>query len=731
MNRAVLSLGDLGEVEVDRFNGREAIQALPAIEVSFRSDDPSLPLDDLVGAPAVLTFADDAGWARALRLLVREIAYDGDSPQGYHYTAWLSSPLALLEHRHGYRVFLDQTVQEIVSTIVADAGLPGDTLVWRLSEPLAARPQCVQYDESDWAFATRLLADEGVAVWHESDGDALKLVLGDHPSSHDATPGDAFSFDDGSGLAHKETAFFGFERTHRLCPAATHIRELDVQQPDVLIEGRVGEGYAEHFEYPGWVPDAGAAERRALVRLEQLRRESDVTRASTHSLRLVPGRTVSVADMPEAELDGDYLVTAVTHRMAVADETTTAGGDAAGGQHYVAECELVPHGERTFRPAPPMDRPRIDGIESVKVTGPTGEEIHVDELGRVKVAARWDPSGKTDDTTSAWARTVQLNMDASMILPRVGFEMAVAHRDGSPDMPVVLGKLYNGSDKLPYGLPATKATASLMSGTSPGGGSVNEIRLADDAGSQSFAVQASGDQGMTVGGDATITVTVNEKHNVKGNLTEAIDGSRSLSVGGTQTITAGLAHNTFAGARTVNVAGDEVHGVDLSRIVEAGTYTETVSGLYFTRCNTAMETCKATFSQAIGGAMALAAACGLNESVLGTRSELCAGARVVCAGMFQDKTYGSKTVTCGVNTLTASGTLAHNVTGPASIQAGATLVSSGSGIVIESAGAIAITAATLSVSAGTSYRMAGVHDASGDINLDNSTATAPVTKASS
>ncbi len=725
LRHAILEIDTLGEVVVDRFTGTEAINALQAFDVTVHVDDPALSLDDMLGADARLVFADDDGAERRIPLMIEAASFEGETTAGFAYAFKLTSRLALLTRRSGYRIFLDQSVLEIVSEVLRDAGTPEETVQWRLSEQLHARAQCVQYDECEWNFIARLLADEGINAWHERTDDAAVLILGDGPASHDEVGGGAFGFDDASGLKRTIQAFFSFERTYAMAPEAACVREYDIDQPEVPIDGKSGEGWLEHFEYPAWVADADAAGRRATVRLEQLRRDADVTTAATHSSRLIPGRYIHVADMPDADLDGDYLVVEVAHSYS----QEGVGHDKHG--HYTARGVLVPHGEHAFRPAAPERVPRMDGIESATVTGPAGEEIHVDDLGRIKLATRWDPSGKRDDRTSAWSRTTQMNMDGSMLLPRVGFEMAIAYRDGRPDMPVALGKLYNGKNRTPYNLPARMATASLMSGTSPGGGSVNEIRLSDDAGCQSFAVQASGDQGLTAGGDATISVAANEAHNVKGNLTEHIEGAQTISISGNQTITAGAAHATKVDARSVSVGGDENVGVDQSRIIDCGVYTEAVGGLYFTQCNTAAETCKASFMQTVGGALGVAAGCGTAESVLGARSEVCGGPRIVAAGMFEDKTYGAKLIQCGANALTAASKIVHNVKSAAVINAGSTSFSAGGTVAIKASGSVTITAGSLLVNGGSSYALAGAHSASADINLDNSTVSYQLTKASS
>ena len=215
-------------------------------------------------------------------------------------------------------------------------------------------------------------------------------------------------------MSRRASSFHVFERTVRMAPAAVHVRDYNVDRPDVLVEGRAGEGPYEHFEYPAWTPTADIAARRAKVRLEQLRRFTVSAQGENHSARLVPGRTVRVHGTGDDDLDGDYLVVDVAHEL-------RQPYDESEPQSYKARCRLVPYDpERAHRPAVHEAPPRIEGLESAQVTGPASEEIHVDELGSVKLRPPWDRSGITDDRSSCWARSMQLQMDGSMLLPRVG-----------------------------------------------------------------------------------------------------------------------------------------------------------------------------------------------------------------------------------------------------------------------------------------------------------------------
>ena len=225
-------------------------------------------------------------------------------------------------------------------------------------------------------------------------------------------------------------------------------------------------------------------------------------------------------------MNREYLIVAVEH------ELTAGSRSDANGITYCNRVTLVPGGARAFRPSVPDGRHRYDGIETAVTTGPPGEEIHVDDLGRVKLRFLWDRSGVMDDRSSAWARCVQMNLGGAMLLPRVGWEVPVAYVDGNPDRPFVLGRMYNATAIGPYALPGAAATTSLQSATSPGGGSTNEIRMGDAAGRQEMFLHASKDQTVSVGGNAHTTVSGNEAHDVGLAYELTVTGAQSATIGG-------------------------------------------------------------------------------------------------------------------------------------------------------------------------------------------------------
>ena len=49
----------------------------------------------------------------------------------------------------------------------------------------------------------------------------------------------------------------------------------------------------------------------------------------------------------------------------------------------------------------------VHGSQTAVVVGPSGEEIFIDQYGRVKVQFHWDREGKKDEKSSCWIRVAQ------------------------------------------------------------------------------------------------------------------------------------------------------------------------------------------------------------------------------------------------------------------------------------------------------------------------------------
>ncbi len=408
-------------------------------------------------------------------------------------------------------------------------------------------------------------------------------------------------------------------------------------------------------------------------------------RAKSDCVRLQPGRVLTITDCADEWMNGDHLVVAAEHTQT---EPTRAAG-AADSTTYSNRLTLVPWGQRAFRPDLPRSAPRVQGVEPATTTGPSGQEIHVDDLGRLKIRFPWDRSGVTDDGSSYWVRALQMNMGGTMVLARVGWEVPVMYMHGNPDQPFVLGRTYNATAVVPYGLPGAAATTTFQSATTPNDGTTNELRMGDSAGGQEMFLHATKDQTVVVGGSAKTNVSANETHDAKLALIADIKSSQSLTIGASQNVDVGTNYAIdVKGSRSETVGAMENIKVTANRRVNVGgAYTELIGALYGIQCNQANCSVKGAYTNLIGGTMGLAGGLGVSETVVAARTEVVGGAKSLTSlGGTSEHVMGIKSVTAGATMEKAGGEVATKTKVAGSIKVGGTAnMKSGAAFVIDAA----------------------------------------------
>ena len=170
------------------------------------------------------------------------------------------------------------------------------------------------------------------------------------------------------------------------------------------------------------------------------------------------------------ELNQAYVITRVHHEAKVS---------AAAKESYTNEFGAIPHSV-PFRPLRLTPQPVVRGPETGVVVGPKGEEIFVDEYGRVKVQFHWDRQGKSDENSSGWIRVAQPwagKQWGTLFIPRAGDEVVIEFLHGDLRRPIVVGSLYNGEDRPPVSLPAGRTITTIKSNSTKGGGRIQRATI--------------------------------------------------------------------------------------------------------------------------------------------------------------------------------------------------------------------------------------------------------------
>jgi type VI secretion system secreted protein VgrG len=684
-----LALGDARVVRLVAHEGlSRCYEVLVDLELPGLGGDPSA----WIARPA-LAIADRADGTVLRRFGgvvtgVRERA-GTHAPQRLSVT--IESPLTVLRWTTDYRIFQEMTTKDIVATLLAEAGV--EQVSWRLSGTYPKREVATQFGEDTFAFVSRLLEEDGIFYFHEHADDGTTVVFGDSSSAYPATtPLAELPYAGESGLASGAavTQMVLFERVR---PTKVTLRDHDFKKPAQTLEVQASGSGAlgrEHYNYPGNYVDPGEGTRRARVQLDAMNSASAGARGESNAFSLTPGHTFSVISAPDAALEIEWVVREIKH---VWDDPPNREST------YTNSFTLLPK-DAPFRPPATVPEADVPGPQLARVTGPSGQEIHTDKYGRVKVQFPWDRRGKGDDKSSAWIRVAQMHSSGSVAIPRVGWEVVVDFEGGDPDRPIVLGRVYNAKDAPPYPLPANKTQTSLQSMSSPGGAGFNEIRMEDAGGAEQIKTYAQKDTNVVVANNKTEKVTTHATLGVGSNHKRTVGANATLDVGADEEVKVGGAQSLKVGAsRTETVSGDE-------KIDVKGSRTMTIGGSHTTMTPRSVGTSTpASYTETVGGSVIEAAALEDGLAVAGAATISVGGAALgVCATGASSFTLGAQASTVGGAFISASGKdVGMSVGGAkATTVGGAWTANAGGDVNISSDGTLRITVgAALSFNAAT------------------------------
>ena len=578
-----------GAVQVLGFNGHEEISRPFLFTIDLVSTKPDLPLEAPIGEPACLELrgrlpGTGQRYSRFVHGIVERFEHVRVGVRHHQYQTTLVPTLLPLFHTRRCRIFQQMSTPDIVQTVLKGQ-VPSEWIETMLHGRYSGRDYCVQYQESDLDFASRLLESDGIFYFFDHDSDKDVTVLGDGKHAYVALPHH-------QELRHYdhphlyEEGLYEFRAAATMRPGAVALRDFRFKQPGVDMEARKDSqdrfSRLEMYHFPGRYVDPGMGTRLAQVRLQEQQHDRFKFVSQSNCRDLRPGYTFQLRGHGRKDLNGQaegYLILSVEHQ----GSQPQALGEEQGGKGHqpVYEARLVCIQTKVpFCPPRLTPRPSVSGIQTAVVVGPSDEEIHCDEHGRVKIQFHWDREGQRDDNSSCWVRVSQPWGGAGqggMFIPRIGQEVVVQFLEGDPDRPLIVGRVYNGENLVPHALPATKNISTIRSCSTPGGGGFNEIKFDDSAGREEMFVHAQFDRNEITGHDQTLRVTNNQ--------TDKVGVDRARTVGHDEQITIGndrirqVGHDeriAIANDRLRQVGHDEQVTVSNDRIRQVGN-NETVS----------------------------------------------------------------------------------------------------------------------------------------------------------
>ncbi|WP_454725783.1 type VI secretion system Vgr family protein [Delftia acidovorans] len=631
-------LGD--ELHFRELRGQENISQLFSLDVEMLSESESIDPKALLGKNATIEIETQGGGRRFIDGIVTRFGMQGQDHRHYAYKARLSPWLWLATRKSDFRIFQNLNVPDIVEQVL---GVYGHPMQRKLTRAYRSWDYCVQYNESDCDFVSRLMEHEGIYYFFEHASGQHTLVLCDDIiASHSVLPGGASIpfYPPEKAAAGDQENIHAWQLEQEIKSGRHYSDDYDFKKPraDLTHLRRDPPGHAhdghETYEWPGGYTEYGDGDAYIRVRLkESLTGQSRVRGQSCHRA-LATGYTFSLCNYPRGDQNQQYLITglsyhlkenprvsAITSVRGVPSAPSARDGSKEEGSFQRYELQAQPT-SLAYTPARTTPKPRTTGPQTAVVVGPAGQEIWTDEYGRIKVQFHWDRIGGMNENSSCWMRVATSWAGpgfGAVHIPRIGMEVIVDFLNGDPDHPIVMGCVYNASNMPPWALPANATQSGIKTRSSKGGapgagmkngqGDANAIRFEDKAGAEQLWLHAQKDQLTEVENDEdkwvgndrrktidrdetnvihrdrTETVGRNEKIDVHGWRTEVVDLDETLTVHQNRTRTVDLDESIrICKNRTKTVDANGRDSIGRNWTLATGRMKSETVGIGYTQC---------------------------------------------------------------------------------------------------------------------------------------------------
>jgi type VI secretion system secreted protein VgrG len=509
---------------LEGFEAEEGLSRPYLYTLDFVSEDHAVKPEDVLRKPFLVsmeTLPDQDPFLT--HGVVRSFVRLGVSEELASYRAELVPAMWFLTQTFDCRIFQEMTALEIVKDILGDAN-PEVEFEDRCTRSYPKREYCVQYRESSFNFVSRLLEEEGIFYFFEHTDSAHKLILADAKSAFKPCPGYKKLRIDPQG-ALEEQCIRSLVEEHAVRSYEVMLSDYDPLQPSLQLYGTMrGRDIIMDpvFDYPGLFTDRDVGEQRArsdLERREKMRHRVSGT-ATAHGLRA--GTVIEVEDHVRPEANRGYYLDRVRRSAYSGGFRAWGGAEFNYSTEFTAFPDDVP-----FRPDLAARRPVVQGTQTAVVVGKKGEEVWVDQHGRIKVQFHWDRYGNKDENSSCWVRVSTQTAGKNwghIEIPRIGHEVIVDFLEGNPDRPIVVGSVYNAEMKTPYPLPDKQLVSGIKTRSSPKAQGYNELIMDDLKDKELIRMHAQRNH--------QVKVLRSESRKVGLHQVEVIDGARGVKIDG-------------------------------------------------------------------------------------------------------------------------------------------------------------------------------------------------------
>ncbi len=579
-------------VQVLSFTGQEGISQLYRFEILFvvpSAASAEFELSRVMLQPATLAILRDDGSRRTWwHGVFATIEYINDYADSAVYRAVLVPRLFLLSLVNRHRAWVQGSapdrIPDIIQAIVRDHGIAElDAPLQRSYRPVQ---QVVQYGESDFDFISRWMEREGLYYYFVQGEAHETFTFTDSKDRHPNERATVRYYPAADTDESQVEAMEVFRESLSATPQRFQVRDYDDQQVTVQSgESQVAAwGRGTTVLWGGGTAGTDQTERQATVRAGEAVSTAGRYRGRGRLFDLRPGYFFDLEEHPRAAYNARYLCVGLRHegnQLAAFPAIARAMG-LTSSRTYRVELEAIEAGVQ-FRAPRTTPKPRVYGVESGVVDGPTGSPYaQIDDQGRYRVKMHFDEGSLTGGQASLWVRMLQPHggdAEGFHFPLRKGTEVMLVFLGGDPDRPVIAGTTPNPQTASP--VTSDNATQNVIQT-----GGRNRIEMEDQRGAErielstptqrtrlhlgahhgdhqhNWVLRTDGNGLVHTGGDEDVSVGGELREHVVGMVTETYDDNHHTRVAGDQNNRIeGSQHNTIAVDQNTRVNGNQTHNV--------------------------------------------------------------------------------------------------------------------------------------------------------------------------
>jgi len=558
------------QVFLQRIEGTHQLNEGIQLQLICLSTNSAIPLKQFIGAQVAVDIVNDQSELNRISGIVTHANAGASDGSLCIYRLKVEDPTALWKHRRNSRVFMAKSAVEVIQTVfqewVQRSPLFASSLTLDksgLTKDYDVRPFLMQQSESDFDFLTRLMRAEGIN-WLIDEAQlkvpntteqiqAQKLRLIDDNAQFSALERRNIRFHRSSAVEASDSIIH-FTGQRSLQPTSVHIQrwQADVLDTDegagsVQSKHNHSENYdnaslgleqAWHFS-PAWIQDLNGEDGATPSGNSQVERfnqnlsnyynvqAKQFTAISTvrdaqvgYHFELNEHPSINLKDAADRQFliisktfyNQNNLPKDLTNQVETllkqSDWQITNITTNNSEERQANTLTLIRRNITIVPEYNPLQHRPIASPQRAIVVGPSGEEIHVDEWGRIKVRFLFTRNednthdggaGSNDnDTDSAWVDVLTPWAGegyGARFLPRIGEVVVIDFFAGDIDRPFIVGRIhegyrhptqFDGKGKLPD----IKKLSGIKSKEYQGSG-YNQLRFDDTKGQLSSQLQSS------------------------------------------------------------------------------------------------------------------------------------------------------------------------------------------------------------------------------------------------